>query len=120
MGVAYSLELFLQLIPNLFCQVFNNAETPGDLTKIQSAALAMKLICLILMVTELSVMIWEVANNRDLKKLKIAGFEKLTEEERREKNHQKATTLASATLALFIAFVVLASVFGEGRKCGDR
>ena len=48
MGVAYSLELFLQLIPNLFCQVFNNTETPGDLTKIQSAALAMKLICLII------------------------------------------------------------------------
>lgn len=120
MGVAYSLELFLQLIPNLFCQVFNNAETPGDLTKIQSAALAMKLICLILMVTELSVMIWEVANNRDLKKLKIVGFEKLSEEERREKNHKKAITLATASMALFIAFVVLASVFGEGRKCGDR
>lgn len=80
----------------------------------------MKLICLILMVTELSVMIWEVANNRDLKKLRIPGFEKLTEEERRAQNHQKATTLASATFALFIAFVVLAAVFGEGRKCGER
>jgi len=120
MGVAYSLELFLQLIPNLFCQVFNNAETPGDLTKIQSAALAMKLICLILMVTELSAMIWEVANNRDLKKLKIKGFEKLTEEERREQNYKKGTTLASVSFALFIVFVVLASVFGEGRECGDR
>ena len=49
MGVAYSLELFLQLIPNLFCQVFNNAETHGYLTKIQSAALDMKLICFIMM-----------------------------------------------------------------------
>ena len=72
------------------------------------------------MVTELSVMIWEVANNRDLKKLRIAGFEKLTEEQRREQNHKKAMSLGSVSMILFIAFVALASVFGEGRKCADR
>jgi len=112
MGTAYAIELFFQLIPNLFCQVFNNAETQGDLTNIQSAALIMKLLCLVLMITELVMMIWEVTKNKDLRKLGIPGFEKLTEEQRRMQNHSRMSIIGFASMAIFIALLILVGIFG--------
>ena len=53
------------------------------MTLIQSAALVMKLICLLLMITEIIMMMWEVTKNKDQRKLGIPGFEELSEEERR-------------------------------------
>lgn len=120
MGVAYALELFFQLIPNLFCQVFNNAETQGEIKSIQSGALFMKLICLVLMITELSTMIWEITKNRDLRKLKIKGYEKISEEQRRKQNNKRMSFIGFASMFVFIVLIILAGMFGKGRECGSK
>ena len=120
MGVAYALELFFQLIPNLFCQVFNNAETQGEIRSIQSGALFMKLICLILMVAELSAMIQEITKNKDLRKLKIKGYEKISEEQRRKQNHKRMSYIGFSSMFVFIVLIILAGIFGQGRECGVK
>lgn len=56
---GFTIELFLSLLPMFFCQVFNNSASKGQLDSLQRAALIMKFISFILMVIELSMLIWE-------------------------------------------------------------
>ena len=80
----------------------------------------MKLVCLVIMITELVMMIWEVTKNKDLRKLEIPGFEKLSEEERRLQNHKRMTCLGFISMGIFILMLVLAGILGKGRECGER
>ena len=81
--IGYSIEVFISLIPLLFCQIINNSSTTaGRLAPIQSAALFFKLISFLLMTIELVLMVIEVRKANEMFKLGI-GIKKLTEEERR-------------------------------------
>ena len=83
MAVGYAIEVFISLIPMLFCQIFNNSATvAGSLTPIQSITLLMKLFSFFLLVLELVLMVIEVKKANEMWKLGI-GMKKLTEEERR-------------------------------------
>ena len=104
----------------MFCQVFNNAETRQDVTVIQSAALVMKLICLLLMITEIIMMMWEVTKNKDQRKLGIPGFEELSEEERRMQNHKRMSFIGYVSMFVFVVLLVLVAIFSKGRECGPQ
>jgi hypothetical protein len=64
LAVGYALELFLSMVPMLFCMIFNNAETKGEKTALQSAAMLLKVCSLLALLAELILMIWEVSLNR--------------------------------------------------------
>jgi len=83
LGVGYALELFLSVIPMLFCQVFNNSETEGEVTSLQSVAMFLKLATLAFLTIEISMMIWEVRLNNKMHEFGLADFRPLTEDERR-------------------------------------
>jgi ABC-type Fe3+ transport system permease subunit len=102
----------------MFCQVFNNAETRSDVTFIQSAALVMKLICLLLMITEIIMMMWEVTKNKDQRKLGIPGFEELSEEQRRMQNHKRMSCVGYISMFIFIVLLALVGLLSKGRECG--
>lgn len=63
LAVGYALELFLSMVPMLFCMIFNNAETL-EKTALQSAAMLLKVCSLLALLAELILMIWEVSLNR--------------------------------------------------------
>ena len=120
LGVGFSLELLLSVIPMLFCQVTNNAETDSDLTALQSAAMILKLASLASLMIELVMMIWEIHLNRKMHKLGLSGFKKLTEEERRRQWGKKLSSVAVVGMVVFI-FILLIGVFTtDGRACGER
>ena len=50
--VGYSIEIFISLIPMLFCQIFNNYATEGEVNFIQKAALWMKLMSILILILE--------------------------------------------------------------------
>lgn len=51
LAIGYSLECFTSIVPMFFCQVFNNAETE-ELTPLQSIALLVKFIVMVLIILE--------------------------------------------------------------------
>ena len=118
LGVGYSVELFLTTIPMLFCQVFNNSATEGKLKPVQSMALLMKLLSLLILIVELLMLIWEIKKTYDMRKLGIAK-KKLTEEERRTKYAKKMSYLAFGSMTFFIIVLLIATVASSMRVCPE-
>jgi len=74
MGVAYSIDIFLGILPIMFIQILNHSSMEGDLKPIQSTAMVIKLVSLLMFFVEVFIMIWEIILNRKMRKLKIDGF----------------------------------------------
>lgn len=80
---GYCVELFFSLIPLLFCQSFNNTSMIGKPNAHQNICVIVKLFSLITFILEIALMIIEIRLNLKMRKLKVKGFEKPTEEVRR-------------------------------------
>lgn len=107
-GVAYSIELFLGILPIMFIQILNHTQLEGELVPVQSIAMIIKLLSLLVFFVEGIIMIWEIILNRRMRKYKIEGFEKISEEERRSRYSKKYA--GCGFLTFFVYFVIL--VFG--------
>ena len=80
-----------------------------------------KLFALMNFFIEIVIMIWEIRLNLKMKKLGIAEFQKLTEEDRRRKFGRKSTIYGWVSFALFIVILVLGLALAPGRSChGSR
>lgn len=74
MGIAYTIDIFLGILPIMFIQILNHSSLEGDLVPIQSSAMLIKLISILMFFIEVFIMIWEIILNRKMRKLKIEGF----------------------------------------------
>jgi hypothetical protein len=104
--VGYNIEVFVSLIPMLFCQVFNNYDTDGDVSFVQKAALWMKLACILVLILELALMIVEVKKKKEMKELNI-GLPELSEEDRRSKYGKFMAYVAFIIMGLFMILLVI-------------
>ena len=68
---GYASEWILSFIPMFFLEMFNNSETLGDLSNIQSVAVQLKVILFMFMVTEIIILISEVRHIKTMRKLKM-------------------------------------------------
>lgn len=98
-------------------QVLNNGDTVGDFSLVQSLAMIIKCLCLVLLLIEMMLFVWEVITIRNMRELKFKGFEVTTEEERRKKNSQKVFRIAIVMFVLFIVGVIVAMFLLDGRVC---
>lgn len=107
MTIAYSIELFMGILPLLFIQILNHTSLESELTGLQSAAIIIKLFSLIVFLIEIIIMIWEIILNRRMRKYKIEGFAKLSEEDRRAKFSKKAAGLGICTFMIYFLIVIV-------------
>lgn len=119
LAIGYALELFLSMVPMLFCMIFNNAETENK-SALQSAAMLLKVCSLLALLAELILMIWEVSLNRRYAKLGFANSKKLSEEQRRREWGKKLSWVAIASMATFIIILVIGVLTTSERECGPR
>jgi len=119
LAVGYSLELFLSMVPMLFCMIFNNAESE-EKTGLQSAAMLLKVCSLMALLAELILMIWEVSLNRKYAKLGFANSKKLSEEQRRREWGKKLSWVAIVSMVVFILILLIGVLTTSARACGDR
>ena len=74
MAVAYAIELFLGILPIMFIQILNHSSLESELSPLQSTAMVIKLVSMLVFFIEIFIMIWEIILNRKMRKLKIEGF----------------------------------------------
>jgi energy-coupling factor transporter transmembrane protein EcfT len=87
---------------------------------IQSAALLLKLFSFLLFIIELIFAIWEYLNNKKLKKYKIKGFQKKSEEERRHRYANLVGMYSLVSSLIFICILLLTLLTTPSRQCQDR
>lgn len=93
---------------------------PGLLTGIQSSSLIIKVFLILTFICELIMMIWEIVLNNRMRKLKIKGFEKKTEEEKRRLHSKKIGLLGLGSALLWLLILVIAVAASSGRTCEIR
>ena len=69
---------------------------------------------------EIILCIWEVTLNRKMRKLRIQGFEKVTEEEKRRRYSRKFGLLGLVTALVWLALLILILAVSSGRECDNR
>lgn len=69
---------------------------------------------------EIIVMVWEIKLNFKMRKYGMAGFEKITEEERRNRYTKKYSCCGLAGFILYLTLVVLAIIIMSPRSCESR
>ena len=118
--MGYTIEIFVSLIPMLFCQIFNNFDTEGEVSFIQKSALWMKLGSIILLILELTLMIIEVKKAKEMKELNI-GLPEMSEEDRRSKYGKFMAYVSFIIMGLFMVILVIGiAAQKEGRICVER
>mmetsp|Transcript_18145 Transcript_18145/g.31010 ORF Transcript_18145/g.31010 Transcript_18145/m.31010 type:complete len:157 (+) Transcript_18145:710-1180(+) len=115
--MGYSLELVLNLLM-MFCQFTNNVSTPsGSLTIMQSVAMLIKILTLLLMVAELVMLIWEIRIMQVFaKEIGDANFKPLNEKARRREYSSQVYKVGLVSVFLFVVFVI-GTIVGERREC---
>ena len=99
--------------------MFNNTDQPGMLTGVQSTSLALKMFLILNFFIEIILCIWEISLNRKMRKLKVQGFEKVSEEEKRRRYSRKFGLLGLISAVLFLGILILILALSTGREC-DR
>lgn len=117
---GYSIELFFSLIPLLFCQSFNNTSMIGKPSALQNICVIIKLFSLITFILEIVLMIIEIRLNLKMRKLKVKGFEKPTEEERRRKWSRCAGIMSLVIMILYLIVLILSLSLSKGRLCEGK
>ena len=118
-ALGYAIELIFNLFPTFLVQMFNNTDQPGLLTGVQSTSLAIKMFLILNFFIEVILCIWEITLNRRMRKLKIAGFEKITEEEKRRRFSRKFGLLSLVSTCFFLVLLIIILAGSSGREC-DR
>lgn len=98
-------------------QVLNNANTKDEFTTIQSGAMIVKLMCFLFLIIEIIIFVWEMFTIRQMRELKLEGFEQPTEEERRKKYSKKISMAAIGLMGVFIVVLILGIALTEGKTC---
>lgn len=75
-----------------------------------------KLLSLIVFFFEAIIMIWEIILNRRMRKYKIEGFEKISEEERRSRFSKKYSGCGCVTFFLYFTILVACMFVFESRN----
>jgi hypothetical protein len=110
-------EFFLSTIPLLLLWVFNNAQLVTTVLPIQSAALSLKLFSFLLFIIEIIFAIWEYLDNKKMKKYKIKGFQKKSEEERRHRFANLVGMYSLVSSLIFICILILTLLTTPNRQC---
>lgn len=119
LGLGFCSELFLTTIPLLLLWVFN-ALLSTSVLPIQVAALLLKFFSFIIFIIELIFATWEYLNNKKLKKYKIKGFQKKSEEERRQKYSKLVGMYSLVASIIFIFILLLTLLTTPNRQCQNR
>jgi hypothetical protein len=80
----------------------------------------MKFISFILMIIELSLMIWENRQNKIMNELGISNLVKLTEEQRRRKYSRQLSIVSFVSMGLFLVLLIIGFAAENMRECGSR
>lgn len=118
--LGYAIELIFNLFPTFLVQMFNNTDMPGLLSGIQATSLAIKMFLILNFFVELILVIYEIVLNRKMRKLRIQGFEKVTEEERRRLHSRKFGLLGLVSAFLWLLILIICLAASEGRVCDAR
>lgn len=118
--VGYAIELIFNLFPTFLVQMFNNTDMPGFLTGIQSTSLAFKMFLILNFFIEIILVIYEIVMNRKMRKLRIQGFEKVTEEKRRSLHSRKLGLLGLVSAFLWLIVLIICLAASDGRSCDAR
>ena len=65
-------------------------------------------------------LVWEIVQYRQLRKLNQKGFEKTSEADRRSKNSKWLSYVSIAAMFMFIVLIVLGGILADGRACGEN
>lgn len=84
----------------------------------QSTSLSIKIFLILTFFVEIILAIWEVSLNRRMKKLKIQGFEKISEDEKRRRYSRKLGLLGLFTALLWLLLLIIILIIAPGRECG--
>ena len=117
LGMGYSQELFLGLIPSTLFMIQTNAESETMLLGVQSASILIKMFLIILFVIELPIMLCEIRHFRKMQKSEIRGWVKPTEEQRRDKNYKVASWSAFSSSFVIVLTVIIALSTIPARSC---
>lgn len=118
LAIGYAIDLFLNLIPMMLCQIWTNAEAGLDLTPVQSWAIILKVFMFLSFIFELSLMTCEIYHTNKLQKLEVRGYEKPTEEKRRAKAWCQGSFSGIGSAAAFLLIVIAGLAATKGRSCG--
>lgn len=100
--------------------MFNNTDMPGLLTGIQSTSLGIKMFLILNFCIEISLVTYKIVLDRRMRKLKIKGHEKVTEEERRNKYSRKIFLGFLISFVTWLIVFIVCLAVSEGRKCDER
>jgi len=84
---------------------------------LQNICVIFKLFSLIAFIVEIVLIIIEIRLNIKMRKLKVKGFEKVSEEERRRKNGKKAGLISILCLIGFLVVLIVGLALSKGRSC---
>lgn len=115
-GLGYAFDLIVSVFPMFMIQVVNNGDS-SSLSVIQSLTMLIKCLCLILLVVEIVLYIWEVITLKNMRELKFKGFEAPTEEDRRKRHSQRVFRTSVLFFGLFILGLIIAVGLLNGRVC---
>lgn len=116
LAVGYAIELFLAILPIMFIQILNHSSLETELTPVQSTAMVVKLVSMLVFFIEVFIMIWEIVLNRKMRKLRIEGFQKISEENRRSNYSKRYSACGCLAFVAYIAILVLGFVVFQSRQ----
>lgn len=100
----------------MFIQIMNHTSLPGQLLPIQTVAMIIKMASLLNFFIEIIIMIWEIVLNRKMRKLRIEGFEKISEEDRRNNYGKKFGGVGCMTFMVYLLVVILGMFIFQSRN----
>ena len=118
LAIGYGVDLFLNIIPMVLCQVWTNAEAGVNLTPLMSWAIIIKMFSLISFIFEVLLMICEIRTHKKLQELEVRGYIKPTEPERRAKACRLGVFTGIGSCAFILLIMVIGLAATPGRKCG--
>jgi hypothetical protein len=92
----------------------------GKPSALQNICVIIKLFSLITFILEISLMIIEIRLNLKMRKLKVKGFEKPTEEVRRRQWSRCAGVMTLVNMIAFLIILILSLSLSKGRVCEGK
>ena len=118
LAIGYAIDLFLNIIPMMPCQIWTNAEAGEDLTAVQSWAIIIKVFTFLSFIFELTLMTCEIYQHKKLQELEVRGYLKPTEQQRRGKAWCLGAFSGIGSAIVFLLIVIIGLSATDGRSCG--
>ena len=115
--MGYCIEILLQFFPLFICQIFNNLQVDFEkFSVVQSLALGIKVIYIMVFVLEVLIRISEIRIFKH--KLKL-GYQKTPEPVRRRKWSNPVKLWSAFSLFIFLAALIGGIILEKPRFCGE-